>query len=197
MLEKISNNTDILMILMIFIILLGIFIMLIPLFQEKKNKKDKNIDNLGLNDIEIKKIDENLNKDQLTKDIFDIYKKVEVAKSKFDYKTLKELLTDSLYQEEEQKLKQLKNNKQKLVATNIKLQEIKILSIQKKNEIELIDVYLHVSEYNYIINNKKKIIRGTDEAIYQIEYRITLEKNKDKYFKINKHECTGKWIKNN
>jgi len=196
MLEKISNNTDILMILMIFIILLGIFIMLIPLFQEKKNKKDKNIDNLGLNDIEIKKIDENLNKDQLTKDIFDIYKKVEVAKSKFDYKTLKELLTDSLYQEEEQKLKQLKNNKQKLVATNIKLQEIKILSIQKKNEIELIDVYLHVSEYNYIINNKKKIIRGTDEAIYQIEYRITLEKNKDKYFKIKKKECTGKWIKN-
>ena len=189
MIEIINNNYMTLIIIMIFIILLGIIIMLIPMIQ--KNKKEPNICPLGLNDKEIKKIDDSIDKEQLTKDIFDIYKRIEIAKSKFDYETLKELLTNSLYIDEESKLKELKKNKQRLVATNIKLEELKILSIQNKNNIKLIDCYLHVSEYNYVTNNKKTVIRGTDEAEYQIEYKITLEN-----FKLKKQECIGKWIKN-
>lgn len=185
--EKIiQNNYSELIILMVFIIIIGIIIILIPLFKRNNSKEY-----LGL-----KKIDKNIDKEQLTKDIFTVYKKMEVAKSKFDFDTLKELLTDNLYKEEEQKLQELKKNKQKLVLTNIKLQELKILSITKKEQLELINIYLHVSKYDYIINNKKEVIRGTDESEYQVEYKISLEKNNIKYFKINNIECTGKWIKN-
>lgn len=197
MLEKIGSNTSGLIMIMIFIILLGIVIMIIPIFKRNKKIKDNQNENLGLNDTEIKKIDDTLNKGELIKDIFAIYKKAEVAKSKFDYETLKQLLTEILYKEEEQKLKLLKANKQKLVATNIKLQEIKLLSIKNIDEATFVEAYLYVSEYNYVIDSKKKVIRGTDEAEYQIEYKITLEKNIDKHFKITKLECTGKWIKNN
>ena len=193
MTELILNNYDTLIILMISICTIGIAIMLIPLLTKKKKQEENNL--LGLTNKELKRLDKITDKEQLLKDVFELYKKVEVAKSKFDYDTLKELLTDNLYKEEEQKLKQLKANKQKLVATNINLQDIKILRITNKKETDLIDFYLYVSEYNYVIDNKKNIIRGTDKAEYQIEYKLTIEK-KDKYFKVNKLECTGKWIKN-
>ena len=170
--------------------------LIIPLLFKNKTSNPKKDLNLDLTNNDIKKIDNTLDKEKLMSDIFDIYKKVEVAKSKFNYDILKELLTDNLYQEELNKLKELKENKQKLVATNIKLQEVRILSIQKENGIDNINAYLHVSRYDYVINNKKEIIRGTDKTEYQIEYKITLEKSTDKYLKIKKKECTGKWIKN-
>ena len=181
----INDNYYTLIFFMIAIIIIGIILILISLL---KNKKDNIIENTNL------KIDDD-KKEQLTKDIFNIYKKVEVAKSKFDYDTLKELLTEELYIEEEQKLNNYRANKQKLIKTNIKLQEIKILSIKTKDEKDTINAYLHVSQYNYIVNNKKEIIRGTDKEIYQIEYQITIEKT-NKYSKIKNLKCTGKWIKN-
>lgn len=197
MIEQINSHYNELMLLMVFICLIGVVIMLIPLFTKKQKQAVEEKEVTGLTDKDIKKIDSTIDEEQLKKEAFDLYKRVEVAKSKFDYDTLKELLTTSLYQEEEPKLKQLKDNKQKLVATNIKLQEVKILSIKKKDNIENINIYLHVSQYDYIINSKKKVIRGTDQSEYQIEYKITLEKNNDKYFKIKNKTCTGKWIKNN
>lgn len=194
--DVINNYYNELVILMIGICLIGVLIMLIPIFQTKK-QNNKIMEDADLNEDEIKKIDATLDKEKLKKEIFSLYKKVEVAKTKFDYNTLKETLDESLYQEEEQNLKKLKKEKQKLVATNIKLQEIKFLSIENNKDIETIKIYLHVSQYDYIIDNKKKIIRGTDDSVYQIEYKITLEKNKDKQFKIKTKECIGKWIKNN
>jgi hypothetical protein len=89
---------------------------------------------------------------------------------------------------------QIKADKQKIVATNIKLEEAKIISV--KNKAEKINLYLHVSQYDYVIDNKKKVVRGTDSAIYQIEYKITLEKTKEEQYLITKKDCTGKWINN-
>lgn len=189
--EIINTHYNELLLLMIFICILGIIIMLIPLFLNQKKQTTK------LTDREIKKTDNNINKEQIKKETFLLYKKYEIAKSKFDYNTLKEILTEELYKEEELKLKELKENKQKLVATNIKQQEVKVLSIKKKDDIETINIYLYVSQYDYVIDNKKKLVRGTGDTEYQIEYRLTLERNKDKQFKISKKECTGKWIKNN
>ena len=189
--ELILNNYNNLLILMITICIIGIIIMLTPIFTKKKKQTENNL--LGLTTKELKRLDKITDKEQLLRDTFELYKRQEVAKSKFDYDTLKELLTDNLYNEEEQKLKQLKASKQKLVATNINLHDIKILRITSKKETELIEFYLYVSEYNYIINNKKNIIRGTDKVEYQIEYKLTIEKN-NKYFKLNKLQCTGKWI---
>jgi len=192
MLENINIQGFALMILMIIICIIGLILLIIPLFLNKEKNTTKKNKNLEVSDKKIKKIDIQLDQEEIKKEAFNLYKKSEIAKTKFDYDTLKEILTDSLYKEEEQKLKQLKEEKLKLVATNIKLQDIKIISVTKEN----INIYLYVSQYDYVTNSKKKVIRGTDETEYQIEYKLTLEKNKDKYFKIKKKECTGKWIKN-
>lgn len=183
-------------ILMLSIIFIGIVIIIVSSLSNKKKKELEVKEDNGLNDNQIAKIDNSITKEELTDEIFNLYKKVEIAKSKFNYDTLKDLLTENLYTKEEQLLKQLKANKQKLVATNIKLQNLKILAIQKQEEKELIIANIHVSQYDYIIDNKKNIVRGTDESEYQIEYRLTIEKNYNKYFKLTNIKPTGKWIKN-
>ena len=70
------------------------------------------------------------------------------------------------------------------------------VEIRKKKEKTIIMVYLHVSQYDYVINKQKQVIRGTDQTDYQIEYKLTLEQQPDKHFTIKKKECIGKWIKN-
>ena len=195
--KLIINNYNELIIIMISICLIGVLFLIIPLILKRRKITNENPKLSELTNKEINKIDSTLNIEELKKEAFSLYKKTEIAKSKFDYDTLKELLDTSLYQEEEQKLKQLKTNNQKIVSTNIKLEDIKILSIQTKEETSIIDIYMYVSQYDYTINNKKQVVRGTDESIYQVEYKLTIIKNKDKHFKINKKECTGKWIKNN
>lgn len=195
MTEIINDNYNTILITLIGLIVVGIIIMLIPVFlkrQDKELSKDHDID---LDNDSLKKIDNNLDKDKLTEEIFELYKQVETAKSKYKYDTLKEILTEDLYKIEEEKLKAKKAEKLKIVKTNIKLHEIKILDIKKEDDIETILAYLHVSQYDYILNNQKELIRGTDNEVYQIELRLTIEKNNDKYF-IKKKEITGKWIKN-
>lgn len=191
----INDNYNTIMITFASLILAGIIIMLIPIFLKKEDKELSKKHDIDLDNDSLKKIDSNLDKDKLTEEIFELYKKVETAKSKYKYDILKEILTEDLYKIEEEKLKAKKAEKLKIVKTNIKLHEIKILDIKKEDDIENILAYLHVSQYDYILNNKKELIRGTDSEVYQIELRLTIEKNKDKYF-IKKKEITGKWIKN-
>lgn len=191
----INDNYNTIMITFASLILAGIIIMLIPIFLKKEDKELSKKHDIDLDNDSLKKIDSNLDKDKLTEEIFELYKKVETAKSKYKYDILKEILTEDLYKIEEEKLKAKKAEKLKIVKTNIQLHEIKILDIKKEDDIENILAYLHVSQYDYILNNKKELIRGTDNEVYQIELRLTIEKNKDKYF-IKKKEITGKWIKN-
>lgn len=191
----INDNYNTIMITFASLILAGIIIMLIPIFLKKEDKELSKKHDIDLDNDSLKKIDSNLDKDKLTEEIFELYKKVETAKSKYKYDILKEILTEDLYKIEEEKLKAKKVEKLKIVKTNIQLHEIKILDIKKEDDIENILAYLHVSQYDYILNNKKELIRGTDNEVYQIELRLTIEKNKDKYF-IKKKEITGKWIKN-
>ena len=186
----ISSNYEMLIGFMIFIILLGILIMVLPFI--KRNGKSTSIE-FGLSDKEIIKIDNSFDKEEFKLEVFELYKRMETYKSKFKFEELKEVLDEELYIEEESNLKKLKNDKQKLVSTNIKLCDFKVLDIKK----DLIRVYLYVSQYSYVIDSKKSVIRGTDSSVYNIEYIITIKNNLDKHFKIKEIKCTGKWISNN
>lgn len=191
----ISENYSTIMVLFIGLIFVGIIIMMIPVILKKEDKELSKAKDINLDNEQIKKIDNSLDKEALTEEIFNLYKKLETAKSKYKYDILKEILTKDLYTLEEEKLKTKKAEKIKIVKTNIKLHELRILDIKKEDNIETILAYLHVSQYDYALNSKKELIRGTDKEVYQIELHLTIEKNKDKYF-IKKKEITGKWIKN-
>ena len=189
----IKSDTLVLMLGIILGILL--FLTVFKILLKNKQNLQTNTDN-GLTDQEIKKYNINLTSLELKEEAFALYKKLETAKTKQNYTTLKEILSEELYLEQEKKLKDLKANHQKLVATNIHLKNAKVLAIQKKKDKTNIIVYLHVSQYDYVIDKQKQIIRGTDQTDYQIEYKLTLEQLSDKNFIITKKECLGKWIKN-
>ena len=158
----------------------------------------KNHSNLKkeISDAEIQKILPNFTSMDLKEEVFSLYKKLEIAKTKNDYKVLTEITTDDFYQNQQKELQMMKTNHQKLVATNIYMRDAQILSFQKIKDKIITIVYLYVSQYDYVIDRKKKVIRGTDEAEYQIEYKLTLEKQEEDSFKIKQEECIGKWIKN-
>lgn len=175
---------------------IGILMIILSLIINKKKKQLEEKNANGLNDKEIKKIDKTLTKDKLTNEIFSLYKEVALAKSNFDYEILKELLTKELYIKEEKNLEKLKNNKQKNIITDINLEKIKILNIKKEKTTRRITAYLHISQYDYVIDSKKNIVRGTKEIEYQVEYHLTIDKKPNKYFKLSNITATGKWIKN-
>ena len=83
-----------------------------------------------------------------------------------------------------------------MVATDIVLEDIKVLSSNIKANVQKFDIYLHVSQYDYVVDKEKKVVRGTDDDRYQIEYKMVIEKNlKTQQYLISKEECVGKWIK--
>lgn len=190
-----SNYYD-LIIILLSITGIGILMIILSLIINKKKKQLEEKNANGLNDREIKKIDKTLTREKLTNEIFSLYKEVALAKSNFDYDILKELLTKELYIKEEKNLEKLKNNNQKNIITDINLEKIKILNIKKEKTTKKIIAYLHVSQYDYVIDNKKNIVRGTKEIEYQVEYRLTIDKKPNKYFKLSNITTTGKWIKN-
>ena len=180
---------EIMLIIFIFCIIVGVFF-LIKGTKIKKNKKTpkKFPTTYG--------IDKKLDNGKIKEEALILYKKLQTAKTKKDLKILKEILSEELYKKEEQKINLLKEKGHKVVATNIKEENIEVLySKKEKDKIKAI-VFLHISQYDYVVDKNKKVIRGTDEIEYQKEYKMTIEKEKDKDYKIVKKECTGKWIKN-
>lgn len=192
--ETIFKNSIIsIIIILILIIILMIYINKILMKKELDKSIIKN--DKPLTDKAILKLNPTLNISKIETKTLELYKKLETAKTKQKITTLKEDLTKDLYLELEKTITTLKEKEQKLVATNINLEKFAVLSIEKENDISLIEVYLHVSQYDYTINKKKVVIRGTSDIEYQIEYKITLEYNNE-IFKIKNIKCIGKWIRN-
>lgn len=169
--------------LFISMIILGIILLIIPLLNTKKEEK------LIKKTIELPDDEKNI--------IFNLYKDIEIAKMKHKYLELKDKLNNELYKKTEKELKEIKKNKQKIISTDIKLENLEAISIKEDDNIKTIEVLLHVSQYDYIVDKNKQVIRGTDEERYQIEYKLKIEKNKkeNKYI-ISDMECVAKWIEN-
>lgn len=174
-------------------IVLGIFMVVVSVLFKKNLSKKNNKSSQSLD----RKKDIVLNDtDDVKEKIFQLYKDFEIAKMKFRYTVLEDVLVKELYQKYEKKLNEMKEKNQKQVSTDITLEEIRILLRDVKGENEKIEVFLHVSQYDYVINKDKSVVRGTDEAKYQIEYNMTVNRNiKTNKYVIFKKECKGKWIK--
>ena len=69
-------------------------------------------------------IDKKLDNEKIKEEVLVLYKKLQTAKTKKDLKILKEILSEELYKKEEQKIKLLKEKGHKVVATNIKEENI-------------------------------------------------------------------------
>ena len=186
-----SNNKEILKYTKVFFLSLIGVALIILVSGSLNNSKTKN--NKKQKEIDIKDLDIDIDTLVLKEQIFKLYKDIQVARTKKSLKLLEPLVTTNLYQKYEKELKELKTNKEKLVITDIMQKEVKLLSINQKENNKYLNVYLHVTQYDYMLDSNKKVIRGVNDTKYQVEYNLEIE-YKNKELKINNIKCIGKWI---
>ncbi len=188
--EEISNDNNLSYLKIPFILLIGAGVVILLI--GNINKEDKNIP-LKQKKLDLTKLDKDIDELELKEKIFKLYKDVQSARTKNRIKLLEPLVTNELYQKYDQEIKKLKEEKQKIVITDILNEETKILSIEEKEEKKYINAYLHVIQYDYSIDKDKKILKGTNDSKYQAEFNLTILYNNSE-LKLDKMKCTGKWI---
>lgn len=128
----------------------------------------------GLSYDEIKEIDPSLDSEVLKKQVFDIYKEVQIAWMNYDYEKLRTNLTDEIYNMYSSQLKTLKLKNQKNIMQDIILNQVEITNISIENSIEQIEAQLVVTQYDYVVDKNNKVVRGTDQYKNKVHYNITL-----------------------
>lgn len=146
----------------------------------KKQQKSQYFHKNGLTDEEIKKMDLNLNINSLTSKIIELYNTYTVAVSTFDYEKLQKILENKFYLSTKKQLDNLKQLHHERIYENISIEEVKILSIQKKEQIMQIESYIRLNQTIDIKNSDSMI----DAKEKNYEYKIILSK-KDNIYTIN------------
>ena len=131
---------------------------------------------IDLSDEEIKAVDDKLDPLQFKGQAFLLYKDIQTAWMNFDYKTLRNLLTDELYNSYKSQLEALSLKGQKNMMIDINMSQTKIIGIKEENGVISIDVYLAVECYDYVVDAKDKVIRGNKQSLLGLEYELTFTK---------------------
>ena len=170
------------------IVAIVIIIVVISIISNNKNGGNKggtsstqsnNISNYSDIDIEkIHDIDKDLDINEFKKEVFNIYKDIQVAWMNFDTASIRRLTTDELYNMYSSQLETLKLKNQKNIMDDIELIDVKVIDIRKENDVITIDTYLNVRCYDYVINEKTdKVVRGTSSSKINIKYKLSFVKS--------------------
>lgn len=123
---------------------------------------------------EISKEIPNFDNDSFCSNVIETFKNVQNAWSEFDYKKLRELLTDELYNTYHMQLKALKAKKQKNVMSDFKPLEVLITNFTKnKDKTYTFDCVLHIAFYDYVENANGDVLRGDKKHMIDMLYTLT------------------------
>ena len=128
----------------------------------------------------IHSVDPALDIAEFKREVFRIYKDVQIAWMNFDYEALRNLVTDEMYNMYKSQLETLKLKGQKNVMSDFSLIDVKITNITKENGLININAYLNIRMKDYVINEStKEVVRGTDKRFMNIAYNITFIKKEE------------------
>ena len=123
---------------------------------------------------------ENYTEQKLLDEFYEIFVMIQKAWMNFDYEVLEEYCSNELYKEYVTDLEELKKEKCQNIMSKFELKNSAIRNIEKKKNRVIIDAYLEVSFYDYVINeetnsvvfgNKKEKVDNN----YDLEYIIDLD----------------------
>lgn len=154
-------------------------IMLIFLLCGETKVVKKKTDNLpkALSDEEISVLDTNLDLEEFKTTAFNIYKDVQNAWMNFDLESIKNLVSDEIYNMYTMQLDTLKIKGQQNIKSDIELHEFYITNITFENNVETIETIMTVECYDYIVDNNNKVIRGNKYNKMIYTYKITFTKH--------------------
>ena len=169
--------------LILYIFLLGIYIILFNIITSIILSI-----RLSIKINKVKKIDKEFNKKDISKELFNSYKDIQLAWMDSTLTILKDLVNKEIYNDYKTKLDELNKNNQKNIMSSIELKSNKITNIKIDNNIETIECEMNVICYDYIVDNEDKVVKGKNDKKYNYLYRLTFERN----IKNNKYILIGK-----
>jgi len=109
--------------------------------------------------------------------MYEKYVIIQEAWMNFDYDTLRDNLTDELYNSYVMQLDALKIKNQKNIMSDFKYIDSKIVDIKEENGLINITLYLRIEMYDYVVDKDNKVVRGNKENKINIQYMITFVKS--------------------
>ena len=133
-------------------------------------------------EFDINKIKEklpNFDKEEFKDIAYTIYVEVQNAWMNIDYDSLRNLLTDELFNKYKTDLEVLELKKQKNIMSDYKLNNFEIINFSESEENYIITCYLNIELHDYIVDKDNNVIRGNKENIIVHDYELTFVRGKD------------------
>lgn len=173
-----SSNSDPLGTLITLIIILVVVAYII------KNSKQTSSTNLTTslsnvppyNPEKFKKFVLDFNEEEFKNQAYEIYKKVQIAWMNFDYDSIRQSVTDEMYNMYKSQLTTLKVKKQTNIMKDFELIGFKIIGMEVKENLASLTTVMQVSCYDYIIDKDGKVVRGNDKRKVTYTYSMTFNK---------------------
>lgn len=147
------------------------------------NKSSKNINSTQASNIpprlsqeDINKYLPNFNINNFNITVFNIYKNIQEAWMNFDLDTIRDLVSDEIYNMYSMQLSTLQAKGQKNIMENIHYITNYISNISIDNNLTTINTVLKVTCNDYVIDNNNKVVRGNKYRTLTYTYLLTFTK---------------------
>jgi len=122
--------------------------------------------------------EQSVKNNELVKEAFDIYAELQIAWMNFDYKKIKELVSDEMYNMYINQLETLKIKSQQNIMSEIEFVEGSITECKKVNNKEIFKIYMSVRCFDHVINTEtQEVVRGDKNKKLTLNYLLTFERN--------------------
>lgn len=172
--------------IVIFVLVIGcilIFFKLKKTFREVNESLSSNNDNnIYYDEITREEILEtipNFDIEEFEKVAYQIFYDTQIAWMNFNYKKMKKVLTDELYNTYEMELEVLKGKNQKNIMKDFELIESKLFKIEEENGKYIAKVILEVEFIDFVEDSTNhKVLRGSNTRKLHNTYILTFERSK-------------------
>ena len=110
---------------------------------------------------------------EIVKECYQVFCDVQTAWMNFDYDKMRDLVTDELFNQYQNQLKQLELKGEKNIMEEFEYVSAQVLSHNTENEVEKIEMEMSVAFYDYIVDGKNKIVRGNKSRKLIMTYNLT------------------------
>ena len=155
------------------------------------NKKSNTTNNISNNNYYPDLIDGDyyryfgMSKDEFKRKIKENFVNVQESWMNFDYKDLRKLCTDELYNQYKTLLETLKLKNEQNIMSDFGVNKISVYKVEEVNDVMEVSVMLDINFKDYVINSKSnKVVRGSKNIIFNNTYELTFVASKNKKIKV-------------
>ncbi len=107
---------------------------------------------------------------------YELYKNIQVAWMNFDKDSIRNCVTDELYNTYSAQLSTLKVKNQKNIMKDFQLLDSSIIGMEIKYDLIALTIKMKIECYDYVVDKEGKTLRGNDKQKVIYEYAMTFNK---------------------